>query len=233
MASDPQYGLATRDELGAYFDWVAGLFGDALAGEVLDHGAGTGILSERLLMRATRVVALEPDATQFERLRRRFATSSQVTTVNGTIESYLEHYGAGSLDAAVSSNVLEHLADDVGCLRRLHEALRPGGALAVFVPARAELFGSLDESVGHQRRYTRTLLQNRLQEAGFVVEWVRYGNLAGVLPWLVSGRVLKQSAIQGPSLRLFDRWVLPVASRVESWLRIPYGLNVAALARRQ
>jgi SAM-dependent methyltransferase len=233
MAPDPHYGLATRDELAAYFDWVVGLFGDALAGEVLDHGAGTGILSQRLRARATRVVALEPDATQFERLRQRFATSSQVTTVKGTIESYLELYGAGSLDAAVSSNVLEHLADDVGCLRRLHEALRPGGALAVFVPARAELFGSLDAAVGHERRYTRTLLQSRLEEAGFCVEWVRYGNLAGVLPWLVTGRVLKRRAIAGPSLRAFDRWVLPVASRVESWLRIPYGLNVAALARRQ
>ena len=233
MAAEPEYGLTTRDELGAYFDWVVGLFGDALVGQVLDHGAGTGILSERLLVRATRVVALEPDATQFERLRQRFATSSRVTTVNGTIESYLERYGAGSLDAAVSSNVLEHLADDVGCLRRLHEALRPGAALAVFVPARAELFGSLDEAVGHRRRYTRSLLRARLERAGFFVEWVRYANLAGVLPWLITGRVLKRSAIAAPSLRLFDRWVLPAASRVEGWLRIPYGLNVAALARRQ
>jgi SAM-dependent methyltransferase len=231
--SDPEYGLASRDELGAYFDWVVGLFGEALAGEVLDHGAGTGILSQRLLARATRVVALEPDATQFERLRQRFATCSQLVAVNGDMESYLEEYGAGSLDAAVSSNVLEHLPDDVACLRQLHQALRPGGALAVFVPARAELFGSLDESVGHRRRYTRSLLQSRLEEAGFFVEWVRYGNLAGVLPWLISGRVLKQSAIQAPSLRVFDRWVLPVASRVEGWLRLPYGLNVAALARRQ
>jgi SAM-dependent methyltransferase len=233
MAPDPEYGLSTRDELGAYFDWVTGLFGGALVGKVLDHGAGTGILSQRLLARATRVVALEPDAAQFERLRRRFADSSRVTAVNGTIEHYLEHYGAGGLDAAVSSNVLEHLTDDVGCLRRLKEALRPGGALAVCVPARGELFGSLDEAVGHQRRYTRTLLRSRLEEAGFFVEWVRYGNLAGVLPWLVTGRLLKRSAISGARLRAFDRWVLPVASRVESWLRIPYGLNVAALARRQ
>ena len=234
MASDAlPFGLGARDEQRAYFAWIAGLFGDALAGEVLDHGAGTGILSQQLLSRASRVVALEPDGVLFERLRERFATVPRVTAVHGTIESYLERYGTGNLDAAVSSNVLEHLADDVGCLRRLREALRPGGALAVFVPARAELFGSLDESVGHERRYTRTLLRARLQEAGFFVEWVRYGNLAGVLPWLVTGRVLQRRAIASPSLRVFDRWVLPVASRVERWLRIPYGLNVAALARRQ
>jgi hypothetical protein len=129
--------------------------------------------------------------------------------------------------------VIEHLIDDVGCLRRLHEALRPGGALAVYVPARRELFGSLDAAVGHRRRYSRSLLQRRLEDAGFFVEWVRYGNLVGVLPWLVTGRLLRRTAIAPASLRLFDRLIFPAAARLEARLRIPYGLNVAALARRQ
>jgi hypothetical protein len=57
--------------------------------------------------------------------------------------------------------------------------------------------------------------------------------LAGVLPWLVSGRLLRRRAIESQSLKLFDRWIVPVSSRLEAMLRIPYGLNVAALARRQ
>jgi SAM-dependent methyltransferase len=212
---------------------MAGLFGDALAGAVLDHGAGTGILSERLMTQAEHVFALEPEDVLFERLRQRFADTPKVTPVHGTLETYLQRYGARSLDAAVSSNVLEHLLDDVGCLRDLREALRPGGALAVYVPARPELFGSLDESVGHLRRYTPSTLRRRLEEAGFFVQWVRYGNLAGVLPWLVSGRLLRRRAIESQSLKLFDRLIFPVSSRLEGVLRIPYGLNVAALARRQ
>jgi SAM-dependent methyltransferase len=233
MASDPlPHGLTGRDEQQAYFDWIARLFGEALAGDVLDHGAGTGMLSKRLT-RAERVIALEPEQVLFERLCQRFDHGTNVTPLRGTIETYLERHGARSLDAAVSSNVLEHLADDVGCLKKLHEALRPGGALAVYVPARGELFGSLDQAVGHLRRYTRPLLKSRLEAAGFFVEWVRYGNLAGVLPWLVSGRLLRQDAIESRSLSLFDRWIFPASTRLESALRIPYGLNLAALARRQ
>jgi SAM-dependent methyltransferase len=227
------HGLSGRDEQPAYFAWIVGLFAEALAGDVLDHGAGTGILSERLLARAERVIALEPEDVLFERLCQRFSATPKVTAVHGTIETYLQRYGVRSVDAVVSSNVLEHLTDDVGCLRRLHDALRPGGALAVYVPARSELFGALDESVGHLRRYTRQTLRSRLEEAGFFVQWVRYGNLAGVLPWLVSGRLLRERAIESQSLRLFDRWIVPVSSRLEAMLRIPYGLNVAALARRQ
>ena len=227
------HGLTGRDQQAAYFDWIAALFGEALSGNVLDHGAGTGILSERLLARAERVIALEPEPVLYDKLCQRFATSPRVAPVHGTIETYLERYGEGSLDAAVSSNVLEHLSDDVGCLEQLRRSLRPGGALAVYVPARRELFGSLDRAVGHQRRYTRTLLRQRLEDAGFFVEWVRYGNLVGVIPWLVSGRLLRQNAIASGSLRLFDRWIFPVAARLEAVLHIPYGLNVAALARRQ
>ena len=232
-SSELPHGLSGRDEARAYFDWMLRLFGDALTGDVLDHGAGTGMLTERLAAQASRVIALEPEPILFEGLQRRFGERPNVTLLQGGIETYLHTCGAGSLDAAVSSNVLEHLEDDVGCMRQIRAALRPGGAFAVYVPARSELFGTLDESVGHLRRYTRPLLQARLEEAGFFVQWVRYGNLAGVLPWLVTGRLLKRRSISGQQLRFFDRFVLPVAARVEGALGVPYGLNVAALARRQ
>jgi SAM-dependent methyltransferase len=227
------YGLTGRDEARAYFDWIARLFVGALAGDVLDHGAGTGALTARLVEQASRVIALEPDARLVEVLQQRFAEDARVQVLQGTIDAYLERYGARSLDAAISSNVLEHLPDDVACLSRLREALRPGGALCVYVPARAELFGSLDENVGHLRRYTRSLLRQRLEQAGFFVQWVRYVNLAGALPWLVTGRVLKRPAIAATKLGFFDRFVFPVSSRIEGLLPLPYGLNVAALARRQ
>jgi SAM-dependent methyltransferase len=209
------------------------MFGAALAGAVLDHGAGTGVLTERLVPRAEHVFALEPEPMLCERLRRRFDAEPKVTVLQGGIETYLAQRGARGLDAVVSSNVLEHLEDDVGCMRLVHEALRPGGAFAVYVPARAELFGSLDESVGHLRRYSRSLLQSRLEQAGFFVQWARYANLAGVVPWLVAGKLLERPSISGSDLRFFDRFVLPFATRVERVLRVPYGLNVAALARRQ
>jgi SAM-dependent methyltransferase len=227
------HGLSGRDEARAYFAWMAELFGAALSGEVLDHGAGTGALTERLTKRASRVVALEPEPVLVEELRRRFATRPQVEVLAGTMASYLERHGARSLDAVVTSNVLEHLHDDVACLREMYQALRPGGALAVYVPARPELFGSLDASVGHLRRYTRTLLRERLEAAGFYVQWLRYVNLVSVLPWLVSGRLLRQRAISGSRLGLFDRYVFPLGARLQAALPLAYGLNVAALARRQ
>lgn len=233
MAAPLPYGLTHRDEAEHYFAWIAQLFAGALVGRVLDHGAGTGALAAQLVSHAERVIALEPDPSLFERLAARFGAESPVEPLRGTIETYLTERGAGSLDAVVSSNVLEHLPDDVACLERIREALQPGGALAVYVPARQELFGSLDVEVGHVRRYARGELREKLERAGFRVEWIEYRNAIGVLPWLVAGRLLRKRELGGGSLRLFDRVLFPASQLLESRVRLPYGLNLAALARRR
>jgi len=227
------YGLSSREEAPHYFDWMAALFAEAISGDVLDHGAGTGALTARLLLRARRVVALEPDGVLHGLLCERFQAEPRVEVLRGTIETFLERSGPSTLDAIFSSNVLEHIQDDVDCLELLRTALKKGGALAVYVPARQELFGSLDESVGHVRRYSRSELTRKLSLAGFRVEWAQYRNLAGVLPWLFAGRVLRSRELSSGKLRLFDRFVFPMSQLLEARLPMPYGLNLAVLARRK
>jgi SAM-dependent methyltransferase len=131
----------------------------------------------------------------------------------------------------VSSNVLEHIVDDAACLRSIFRLLRAGGKLGIYVPARQELFGSLDRSVGHVRRYALPELRRKIVAAGFVIEELRYTNLVSVVPWFVAGRVLKRDALGGESHELFDR-LFPFFAALEKRLGVPYGLNLLALARK-
>ncbi len=41
-----------------------------------------------------------------------------------------------------------------GALRNIYDALEPGGRAIILVPCGPELFGTLDEVLGHFRRYT-------------------------------------------------------------------------------
>lgn len=224
------YGMHNREEIVNYFAWQAELFADHARGTIIDHGAGTGGLTSALLAAgAGTLVAVEPDPQLVAFLHDKLDREPNARVFAGTLDDYLAQHGPGSVDTIVSSNVIEHIEDDVACLRAMHELLRPGGAVGLYVPARPELFGSLDEAVGHHRRYTHRELADKLGRAGFRVERIAYRNLVGVLPWLITGRVLRRRKVGNASLRVFDKLVFPVCRWLEDRLPPRYGLNLVAI----
>jgi SAM-dependent methyltransferase len=66
--------------------------------------------------------------------------------------------------------VLEHIEDDRSALVEVVRLLRPGGIVAVSVPANPAYFGPSDEWAGHVRRYTRAGLLAVAESAGVKVE---------------------------------------------------------------
>jgi SAM-dependent methyltransferase len=227
------FGMHSRDEAVNYFAWQAELFRGIARGRIIDHGAGTGGLANALHAQGARdIVAVEPDPALVAFMQARFA-GGEVDVFAGTLDDYLAAHGPGTVDCIVSSNVIEHVEHDVECLRSMHEVLRPGGAVGIYVPARPELFGSLDRAVGHYRRYTKSSLERALRDAGFDVQRVKYRNVVAVLPWLITGRVLKREQIGNGGIRLFDRVVFPVFRRLEDLLPPFYGLNLVAIGTKR
>lgn len=91
-------------------------------------------------------------------------------------------------DLAAALDVLEHIPDQDAALASLRRALRPGGGLLLTVPQHAWLWSALDAISGHQRRYQRAKLRNRLKKAGFEVLWM--GSFVSLLlPLLVASRL--------------------------------------------
>jgi len=227
-------GMHNRDDIVNYFAWQAELFAGHARGTIIDHGAGTGGLSSALLAaKLGDVVAVEPDPQLVEVLHAKFDGVAHASVSAGTLDDYLAAHGPASVDTIVSSNVIEHIADDVACLEAMFELLRPGGSVGLYVPARPELFGSLDRAVGHHRRYTKPELQKKLSRAGFDVELVQYRNLVSVLPWLITGRIMKLDKLGDGSLKLFDKVVFPVARWIEDRLPPSYGLNLVAIGTKR
>jgi 16S rRNA (adenine1518-N6/adenine1519-N6)-dimethyltransferase len=65
--------------------------------EVLEVGAGTGVLTEALRQRATRVIALELDDSLYRVLSERFASASNVAVLHANALSFdpCEHFAGG------------------------------------------------------------------------------------------------------------------------------------------
>jgi SAM-dependent methyltransferase len=221
--------LDNLDAAGNYADWIIEQFGDELRGTVVEIGAGSGTITERLCARADHVIASDLSPARVDELRARFAGNDQVEVVEGDAAAVI---AGRSVDAVVMVNVLEHLDDDVKVLMQLRESLRPGGVVALFVPAHPGLYSDFDRRIGHMRRYTRSTLGTALSRAGFDVPVIRYVNAPGAVAWWAIARMLGRTPTSGPLVRLYDERVVPVLRRVETGRSLRFGQSLVAIGRR-
>jgi len=223
--------LESGAEAHNYYAWLSDTFAPYLRGTVIEHGSGRGTLASALLTGGVRPLILsEPNEKLAAVLAKKFETQEGVTVFQGTLEHYLARVGPNAVDAIVSSNVLEHILDDEGCLATMRTLIRPGGNLVIYVPARPELYGPFDRLVGHHRRYRRSELKQKLLAAGFKIERLRYRNMIATLPWLWN-RISNKKDISEGNVRFFDRYIFPIIRRAEDLMPPVYGLNLVAIAR--
>ena len=211
-----------------YNRWLFDRARPALGHRVLEIGSGTGTMTEFLVDREL-VLGLEVVPEYVDELRERFAGHPNVRIKCLDITSTSFDFVAMGFDSAVSFNVFEHIPDDVGAMRRVYHALCPGGRLALLVPAHQALYGPFDELIGHQRRYGKRELSEKLRSVGFHVDRVTYSNPVGALGWLVNVRLLRQRRLR--AVGAYDSLV-PLLAGAERLMSPPFGLSVVALAHR-
>jgi SAM-dependent methyltransferase len=224
--------LEALADLPNYYRWILRTFAPYLSHKsILEVGAGIGNFSAHYVDAVRAAMLLEPAPNLHHKLAQRFSDRPHIKTFCGTLETLLAEQPLKDLDAALMVNVLEHIEQDGDTLRALKGTLKGDGALLIFVPALQWLYGSLDALVHHCRRYDARSLSAVVQSAGFVIEQLFYFDALGVLPWWLSGRVLRQSAFSSRAAVIYDRVVVPIASRIESRVRVPLGKNLVCVAR--
>jgi SAM-dependent methyltransferase len=174
--------------------------------EVLEIGSGIGNLSAFLVDRE-RLVLTDTREEYLSRLRTRFAGRPNISVAH----LYLPHDDGGldgqHFDTIICLNVLEHVDDDIASLAAIRRLLAPSGRLVLLVPALPALYGTIDQALGHHRRYKRADLATKLAAAGFRVAHIEYFNVAGIPGWWWAGRILRRQTIPAGSLKLYDALV--------------------------
>lgn len=215
-----------------YYDWMLGVFAPFVGSRILEVGAGTGTFTDELLkLEPQMLAAVEPSANMNPVLSRRFAGHKVVTTH----ESYLSDLSGKfnrRFDTVFYVNVMEHVPDDMAEVGHALDSLAPGGHLLIFVPAMPWLFGSADRLFGHHRRYTKQTLGALFQDRDVSIMDCRYFDLLGVLPWWASFVWLQKQALSPWMVKLYDRVVVPFASRLEDLVEPPLGKNLLLVARK-
>jgi SAM-dependent methyltransferase len=201
---------------------------------LLDLGCGTGGNIEALADLGDVIgIELDPSAVALARTRR----GAMYCRASGTALPF----AAGSFDAVVASDVLEHIAEDRSAVAEISRVLRPGGVLAFTVPAHPWLFAPHDAALLHHRRYTRRSLRRVIQEGGLTIRWLSYWNstlFPVVCAHRMIGKLRGDTGVQSdirPTPALLNEalaGVLHVEARVLRYSRLPWGVSLVGVASR-
>ena len=210
--------------------WMADVLRPFVGQRVLEIGAGTGNMSVHLMPReiywATDVNSHYLDYLLTLRTTRPYMRIAQTNAMEGG------SYPRGqSFDTVVCLNVIEHVEDDLQALRNIRDSLEVGGRAIILVPCGPGLYGTLDEVLGHFRRYTKEQLVNVAERAGFQVEQVLKFNRPGVPAWWLNGKVLRRKTFGLGQIRVLNL-LTPIFRLVDSWLPLP-PLSIIAILRKE
>jgi glycosyltransferase involved in cell wall biosynthesis len=211
--------------------WMADLIRPYLGSRLLEIGSGTGAITRRLVPRDL-YVASEVDPLYLETLRN-LTTDRPYLAARYTDVTDVASYPQveGGFDSVVCLNVIEHVDDDAGALRNVRSALSPGGRAVVLVPSGPWNFGTLDEALGHRRRYTEEGLRDLAARAGLeVTALIRFNRLSS-MPWWVNGRVLRRRSAGRLQIGAVD-WLTPIFRRIDRFLPFPPLSLIAVMERR-
>lgn len=218
-------------ELDRYNYWLYEQIVGGLGRSILEVGSGTGNITQFLRAGVREVVATDVVPAYRNELQRRFESHSNVRVgVFDLTRPAPPEMVETPFDTVVCLNVLEHIEDDASALGEMHAVLRPGGKLALLVPAHRLLYGEFDRAVGHFRRYEKRELREKLERAGFEIHELKFFSLAATLPWLINGRLLKRAYLPAGQTSLADRLV-PLL-KLERLIGPPCGLSLIAIAQK-
>jgi ubiquinone/menaquinone biosynthesis C-methylase UbiE len=202
-----------------------------LGTEVLEVGAGMGTNTMFLCPGQHRHwLCVEPDSTLLARLAQRIdqcADFSPVQTRLGTIESIHDE----SFDTILYIDVLEHIEDDKSELEIASRLLRPAGMLVVAAPAHQWLYSPFDKAVGHFRRYTKKTLA-AVGPPHLKLEQLHYIDSAGLLASIGNLIFLRRSLPSIKQIQFWDSWLIPIAIRLDSWLRYRVGRTIVGVWKK-
>jgi SAM-dependent methyltransferase len=133
-------------------------------------------------------------------------------------------------DTVVCLNVIEHIDDDRQALRNIRNVLTDAGTAIVLVPQGQWNFGTLDEVLGHRRRYSKKQLKGLAEDCGFRVKTIFDFNRVGTPAWFLNGKILRRR-----HFGLLQVWLLdiltPLFRRIDPVLPFP-GLSLIAVLER-
>ncbi len=231
--SDSHNILEQATDLDNYNHWLIRQFEKHFGKIVLEVGSGLGGLSAILPKRDITLSDVRDDYFSF--LNKEFGYKTLKLNIEKEApKKYQSHF-----DTIFSSNVFEHIEDDQFAFNNCYQLLKSKGKLLLFVPACPQIYGSLDDNMGHFRRYTLEEGIIKAKKAGFKIIEAKYVNLPGYFAWWGRGVLLEKLIKSKPGksdadsllAKIYDFLIVPLLW-FEKFYKPPVGQSLLLVAQK-
>jgi SAM-dependent methyltransferase len=208
------------------------------ATQMVEVGAGGGAVCIALTQDNFSIFAIEPHLNGAMTIAK-----SGVPVLAGFLHD--ADFPDGSVPNYGTFDVLEHLPEPDEMLQEMFRTLDDDGHLYLTVPVGQWLWGSLDDTLGHQQRFSKKGMRGLLERNGFVPEHEEFLFLSLVpLAWLTRALPYKlrrrESTVEGISDQLAPNkivdyitgFILKIEAKISRLIRLPYGLTLLVVARK-
>lgn len=211
--------------------YFAKQFKPYVRGRVLEAGAGMGVNAPYLWNEAvSEWTFLEPDVRLLERVPEHVHLPAlrQARRINGTTTSLNP---SERFDTVLYLDVIEHIEDAAGELRRACDLLVPGGHLLILVPAFNQLYSPFDKAIGHYRRYDRSILRAELP-AELIRVKTRYLDSLAFFLSLANKLLLTRSSPTLEQVLFWDRVIVPLSHLTDPLVCWSFGKSLISISRK-
>mgnify|MGYP005857953713 CR=1 FL=1 len=158
---------------------------------VMEIGSGTGNISRFMIGRETLILSDISDY-YLRHLRAQFRETSKLRIIKyNVLDEPPDLVKKINIDTVVAVSVIEHVQDDLKALKNINKILINGGKAIIHVPLFETLYGSIDSSLGHFRRYSVKEIKEKMELCGFEVERLKSFNPLGIPLWFFLGKIMK------------------------------------------
>ncbi|MBU1031369.1 class I SAM-dependent methyltransferase [Patescibacteria group bacterium] len=227
-SSKAQHTLESMSQAVWYNKWTLQKFEQFLHGEILEVGCGIGNFTKTLAQYGN-VWAIDIEKEYI--IQTKQSANGKVKAGFGDIEKGKYFFGSQKFDIIISLNVLEHIQNDMTALKNMYDLLKDGGKLILLVPAHNFLYGEIDRSIGHFRRYEKEELIKMLESLKFKINISRMINFIGALGWLIAGKIFQNKSVKVINIKIFN-FFAPFILRFENLIKPSFGISILIVAEK-
>jgi SAM-dependent methyltransferase len=133
-------------------------------------------------------------------------------------------FAEASFDLVAALDIVEHVDDDDRAFAELVRVAAPGAVLLLSIPLHPSRWTTLDDIVGHRRRYEPARLLDLLATHGLTVEQTAEYSMQPKSSWLVDYGMRMLVEQRGKAIWFYNHVIMPLALRFEKKLGLTPGL---------